>query len=278
MASIGETRRRWTSEARRLGTDPRDVDVFLCDLTHRSFASLLAREEEELDSSIDSRLAELMRRRLDREPLQYIRGRSEFLRREFAVDSRALIPRPETELLVVEAVKRIRKGNRVLDIGTGSGCIAISIALERPELHLFASDRSIEALALARHNAARLGARIHFFSSDVADAATGPFDAIVSNPPYVPAGDLEGLQPEVRDFEPHLALSPGSDGKEIVERILADATRILTPDGLILLEIGFSQSVAVGELVLSYGRNADFVDDLAGIPRIAIITPRALNP
>ena len=273
MASIGEIRRRWAREAQRLGTDPRDVDVFLCDLTHRSFASLLAREEEQLDESIDAHLADLMRRRLDREPLQYIRGRSEFFGRYFVVDSRALIPRPETELLVLEAVKRIREGNRVLDIGTGTGCIAISIALERPELHLFASDRSIEALALARHNASRLGSRVQFFASDVADAATGPFDAIVSNPPYVPAADLEGLQPEVRDFEPHLALSPGSDGKEIVERILADASRILTPDGLILLEIGFSQSAAVGELVQSHGRKARFVDDLAGIPRIAIITP-----
>jgi release factor glutamine methyltransferase len=207
----------------------------------------------------------MLARRYAGEPLQYIRGRTEFFSRMFVVDSRALIPRPETEILVEAALERAPRGARVVDIGTGSGCIAVSLALERPDLRVLGVDRSLDALSLASLNSRLLGASARFAASDLLDAVRA-FDVIVSNPPYIPAADVETLAPEVRDWEPRMALTPGATGTEIIDRIFAAAG-----GALVLLEIGYGQEAAIRDLAAAHSRRVDAVlSDLAGIPRVVV--------
>lgn len=199
------------------------------------------------------------------EPLQYIRGRTEFFGREFRVDDRVLIPRPETETLVETAIERIEHGARVVDIGTGSGCIAATLALERPDLRLIATDVSMGALAVASKNAAD---HVALVASDLLAAFVEDFDWIVSNPPYIPAGDIATLEPEVRDYEPRLALTPGAAGTEIIGRILDQAGR-----ARVILEIGYGQGDAVRDLAAAHHFNvSDLRNDLAGIPRVIVLS------
>ena len=197
-----------------------------------------------------------MRRRAAGEPLQYIRGRCDFYGREFLVDDRVLIPRPETELLVEQAVARAPRGARVVDVGTGSGCIAVTLAIERPDLRVLAVDISVAALAVARRNRDRLGARVAFAASDLLDAVRD-IDLIVSNPPYIPAADIAMLQTEVKDHEPRAALTPGPRGTEVIDRLLRGNVPAI-------IEIGYGQYDALRDRV------DDVVDDLAGIPRVVI--------
>ncbi|HVR44274.1 MAG TPA: peptide chain release factor N(5)-glutamine methyltransferase [Thermoanaerobaculia bacterium] len=270
---VGELRARWKAAAERRSISPRDVDVLLGDLLERPLSWLLAHEDDEVPPDPARELAARMQRRLDHEPLQYIRGRTEFFGREIVVAPGVLIPRPETEHLVEQALGRIRPGGLVLEVGTGSGCIAISLALERPDLRITATEISLRAAAVAAHNARVHGARVRLVVTDVFEAvAQHGLAAIVSNPPYVPAGDLHALQPEVRRFEPEIALTPGRTGLELIERIVEGAPRLLESDGLILLEIGFSQAAAVERAAAGRGWKARFHDDLAGIPRVAILS------
>lgn len=272
MSKIGELRRVWRRAAEAQGVDGRDVDVLLGDFLGRPLSWIFAHGEETAPEDVIAALRDAMQRRLAREPLQFVRGRTEFYGREFLVDGRVLIPRPETEHLVEEAARRLPSGSRILEIGTGSGCVATTLSLERADLHIVATDVSLAALALASRNCAALGARVHFAASDVCEALWGRFAAIVSNPPYVPAGDVPGLQPEVRDHEPEIALTPGATGLELTERILEAAPRLVESGGSILLEIGFSQSGLVRHLAERHGWSAEFRDDLAGIPRVAILS------
>jgi release factor glutamine methyltransferase len=199
------------------------------------------------------------------EPLQYIRGKTEFYGREFRVDDRVLIPRPETEILVETAVERIDRGARVIDIGTGSGCIAVTLASERPDLRVIGTDSSAGALAVASQNAED---RVTLVASDLLAAFVEDFDWIVSNPPYIPAADIEALAPEVRDYEPRAALTPGPAGTEIIARILDQAGR-----ARVILEIGFGQSEAVRDLAAAHHFNVDELrNDLAGIPRVIVLS------
>jgi release factor glutamine methyltransferase len=216
-------------------------------------AWLFAHGEAEVDEHL---IDDALRRRAAGEPLQYIRGRCDFYGREFFVDDRVLIPRPETELLVEQAIKRAPHGARVVDIGTGSGCIAVTLALERPDLRVFATDTSIPALAVAKHNCKALGARVTFVACDLWDAM-GPMDLIVSNPPYIPEADIATLQTEVRDHEPRPALTPGPRGTEIIERLLDSGIPTI-------LEVGY------GQYELLKSRVDEAIDDLAGIPRVVI--------
>ncbi|HEX9502100.1 MAG TPA: peptide chain release factor N(5)-glutamine methyltransferase [Thermoanaerobaculia bacterium] len=240
----------------------RDVDVLLSDLVGRPISYVLAHGEQVVDAEA---IHAAMRRRVAGEPLQYIRGKTEFYGREFRVDDRVLIPRPETEILVETAVERIDRGARVIDIGTGSGCIAVTLAVERPDLRVIGTDVSFGALAVASQNA---GNRVTLVASDLLAAFVEDFDWIVSNPPYIAAGDIATLAPEVRDYEPRAALTPGPAGTETIARILDQAGR-----ARLILEIGFGQSEAVRDLAAAHHFNVDDLrNDLAGIPRVIVLS------
>lgn len=192
------------------------------------------------------RIRPLVRRRAQREPLQYIVGETEFCGLRLAVDRRALIPRPETELLV-EHVRRVRgetSPSRILDLGTGSGAIALALAAALPTAAVVAVDRSPEALELARSNAARTGfaGRVTWVVSDWFEAVPpDAYDVVVSNPPYLTAEETEQASPEVRDFEPRSALAAADEGCADLVRIIAAAPRYLAPGGLLALETGIAQ-------------------------------------
>ena len=228
----------------------------------RPVSYILAHDDLLVDSStIDA----AMRRRRAGEPLQYIRAKTEFFGRDFYVDDRVLIPRPETEILVETAIERIERNARVVDIGTGSGCIATTLAIERPDLRLTATDASVAALAVASRNA---NGSVGLVASDILSAFVRDFDWIVSNPPYIPAAEVETLATEVRDHEPRSALTPGPMGTEAIERILDQAGR-----ARIILEIAFGQEKAIRDLAEAHHFAVEEVrPDLAGIPRVIVLS------
>lgn len=273
LRRLDELRAHRRDDALRRGINPRDVDLLLSDLLDRSLAYLYAHGELPVDSTqLDARLA----RRYAGEPLQYIRGHTEFYSRDFLVDARALIPRPETELLVEAAIERAPANGRVVDIGAGSGCIAISIERERSDLHVLSVDRSVEALALAGANKARLESRVMLAASDVLSSVRGTFDVIVSNPPYVPLAEYEQLAVEVRIHEPRMALTPGPLGTEAIERILDQAHARLEPRGCVILEVGYGQEEAIRTLAAAKRYDVEaFLPDLAGIPRVVVLSAHA---
>ena len=267
---LDAVRTRHRNEALQRGVNPRDVDVLLADLTGHSLAWVIAHGDERIDSSpLETSLA----RRYAGEPLQYIRGKADFYSREFLVDDRVLIPRPETELVVEAAIDRAPRSGRVLDIGTGSGCIAISIERERPDLRVLGVDVSIGALAVASANRSRLQSNIRLSASDVLSAVRGQFHLVVSNPPYIAQREIATLQTEVRDHEPMMALTPGPVGTEVIERILDDARRVLAPDGLVIMEIGFGQEMLLRDLAAAKNYNVErLMADLAGIARVVVLS------
>ena len=267
---LDDVRARLRQDALARGIPPRDVDLLLSDLLSLSLASLYARGEMEVDAT---RVEESLRRRYAGEPLQYIRGHTEFYSRDFLVDDRVLIPRPETELIVETAIERAPRGARVIDIGTGSGCIAISIECERTDLRVTGIDRSFDALVVAETNRKRLDSRVSFAASDLFEAVSGTFDIIVSNPPYVPRAEYEQLATEVRVHEPQLALTPGPQGTEVIERLLDQAHARLAADGLVIMEVGYGQEDAIREIAEAKRYAVDaFLPDLAGIPRVVVLS------
>ena len=192
----------------------------------------------------------MISRRGRREPLQHILGSQEFCGLEFEVTADVLIPRHDTETLVDEAVSRMPQARSILDIGTGSGCIAVSLAVRLPDAAVAAIDISPAALAVARRNAAHHGVSIEFLEGSLfAPAAGRSFDLIVSNPPYIPSGDIEQLDPEVRDFDPRTALDGGADGLDIYRSLTAAAPLHLNPGGWLLLEVGQGQAADVADLI-----------------------------
>lgn len=221
------------------------------------------------------RFREFLRRRAAHEPFQQIRGLQEFYGIEFIVNGDVMIPRPETELAVEAALEKLSLLEKPIfcDIGTGSGCIAVAILHCLKNASGTATDISKQALAVAARNAdqASVSDRLELVESDVF-SALGPrvFDLVISNPPYVPASDVVGLQAEVREFEPLVALTDGSDGLSIISRIIGEAPMHLEPDGFLVLEIGFNQSETVTEMLVGKGwREIEYLPDLQGIPRIA---------
>jgi release factor glutamine methyltransferase len=224
----------------------------------------------------ERRFLELWRRRLAGEPVQYLIGEWDFYGRAFRTDRRALIPRPETEHLVEEALREAPDARRGLDLGCGSGVVAITLARELPGARLVAVDASIGALALARQNAARHGVadRVDFVGSDWTAALAGArFDLAVSNPPYVAAADAGGLPPEVADWEPAAALFAGSDGLSEIRALLSGLPPRLSEEAPFLFEIGFGQRDAV-EAEVALRPEWDlrrFVPDLSGIPRVCVL-------
>jgi release factor glutamine methyltransferase len=223
--------------------------------------------------------AALVERRAAREPLAYIRGIQEFWGREFSVGPGVLIPRPETELIIEEALAwaRARPAGaghpRVMDIGTGSGCLAITLALEIRGASVTATDISETALTAARRNADRLGATVDFHLGRCLASSRGPFDLVVSNPPYVAEPAYAGLAPEVHDHEPSTALVAGAEGLEVIREVVEAAAPALAPRGLLLIEIGYDQAEATETMVADAEgmRLLRIRKDLQGIPRIAVI-------
>lgn len=219
-----------------------------------------------------ARYRELVRRRADGEPTAYLTGAREFWGRRFAVDPRVLVPRPETELLAERALALLPDGGAALDLGTGSGALAVTLALGRPGARVTAVDLSAGALEVARANAAALGAAVDLLEGDLyAPLPAGArFDVIVSNPPYVPTGELAGLMREVQR-EPRLALDGGPDGLEVLRRVVAEAPRWLAPGGALLLEMHESHLEPLPALCRAAGfASAEAVRDLAGLPRLTV--------
>ncbi len=220
-----------------------------------------------------SAFRERVKRRAQREPLQYILGESEFWSLSFAVNPAVLIPRADTEVLIEESLARIEGPAKILDVGTGSGAIAVALAHERTEVCVTALDCSADALTVARGNVARHGLtdRVTCCTGDLACLPAGPFDLVVSNPPYIPSTDWAELMPEVRDFEPRLALDGGADGLEAYRHLAGQASRILVPGGWLLVEVGIGQAADVGALFRAAGlAEVGTRDDYAGIPRVVM--------
>jgi release factor glutamine methyltransferase len=250
-----------------------DARVLLCHVTGRNAARLVAGDRDALEAHQLRGYEALVARRAAGEPVAYLTGSREFFARRFAVSPAVLIPRPETELLVELALERIPAGRpcRVLDLGTGSGCIAVSLACERPQASVTATDVSTDALAVARANAAALGARNLEFAAGAwfAAAADRRFDVIVSNPPYVAADDPHLEAGDLR-FEPRGALVGGADGLEPLRVIVRQAPDYLACGGWLLLEHGRDQGAAVRALLREAGLGGVFTRrDLAGNDRVS---------
>lgn len=239
-------------------------------------ATLHARDLEPPPGTFAAAYNAAIARRTRREPIAYITGVQEFWNRDFAVSPAVLIPRPETELIIEEAMSLAFA--MVADIGTGSGCLAVTLAAECPRAQVVATDISAPALEVARANARRHGVadRIAFRETPYLDGITGPFDLIVSNPPYVTDAEYADLAPEVHDFEPRSALAAGAEGLDDIAGVLRAALTHLAPGGRLLLEMGHQQSAAVTDLVaVHHGLHlVDIRNDLQGIARMAIIARR----
>lgn len=265
---------RWTADyfkGRGIDSPRLDAELLLADLLQLDRVGLYLNFERPLQADELGAFRERVRRRAGREPLAYILGHAEFWSLALKVTPDVLIPRPDTELLVEEALKRVAGPVRVLDVGTGSGALAIALAHERPEWTVTAIDVSPAALAVAAENAGSNGVaeRITFIEGDLAALPDGPFDLIVANPPYIPAADLAGLMPDVRDFEPRLALDGGVDGLTAYRALAGQANHVLADEGWLLVEVGIGQAAAVRELFAAAGL-AELVTarDLAGIERM----------
>jgi release factor glutamine methyltransferase len=237
---------------------------------------ILAHWDEKLSDYQATDFMELVERRYRGEPIQYITGQTEFYGLPFQVTPDVLIPRPETEHLVEKIVELapIFPKPRLVDVGTGSGVIAIAFAHDWPNAEITATDLSASALSLARRNAERIGFddRIRFQQGDLlAPVANEQFEIVVSNPPYVPEPDRATLAVEVRDHEPALALFAGPDGLDIYRRLIPQALACLVSGGFLVLEIGYHQSPAIADLLAVSGfQNIEFVPDLQQIPRVAV--------
>ena len=243
------------------------AEVLLAHAVGRERVYLYAHPERELTESEWLHYGRYLHERLNGKPTQYITRRQEFYGREFRVTPDVLIPRPETELVAEAAMRVAGTGGRALDVGTGSGALAITLQLEAG-IETLATDISPTALAVAAENARRLEARVSFVCCDLA-AALGPrtMDLIVSNPPYVPLSQRQGLQREVRDFEPHVALFAGETGFELYDRLVADAPRVLRRGGWLVMELGFG-SLDHATALLDGWKDQRIEPDLAGIPRV----------
>lgn len=261
------------AEARRLAPDLDEAGIedaaFEAEYLARA-ASGMSRAEyfagRALDDESRSRLADAIRRRLAREPAAYITGHREFFGNNFAVDRSVLIPRPETELLVEAAIVAARPGDQVVDVGTGSGCIAVSVAVGSPGVSVLGVDISAAAVTVARRNARQHDAAVDFAVGDLlSPVARG--DVVTANLPYIPSSEIERLQPEVREWEPRLALDGSDDGLALIRRVVAECGSRLRPR-LLALEVAAGQAPSVARLIVDAGGTVTVRRDLAGIERM----------
>lgn len=279
---------RWAIErlSRENLADPAvEARALLSELLDAPPARLFLNMDATLPEARMAEYASWIERRARREPVAYIVGRKRFYGRDFAVDSRVLIPRPETELLVEQIVDRLRRSLRagpkraedfrILELGAGSGCVSVTLALELPQSEVEGGDVSPMALAVARENAERLGAKnVRFFESDLFAAVPsekgGYFDMIAANPPYVATPEMKDLEQDL-SYEPRLALDGGPDGLSVIRRLVVDAPAFLREGGLIALEIGAGQGPAVEQALRAAGfSSVEILRDYAGHDRIAL--------
>ena len=257
-----------------------DVDAYARAILGWDKATLLANQRDASPERLEPTFSEWIARRQRREPTAYILGGREFWGREFLVTPAVLVPRPETEFIVEESLPLVRhiEAPRIAEVGTGSGILAITLALELPNSTLVATDVSADALKVARENAARHGVdrRVRFVETSYLDGVAGPFSLVVANPPYVKDGDRPALSAAV-GHEPHVALFGGPDGLRDVAGVLAAASTVLEPEGWLVMEFGYGQEEDVRHLV---GTRPDLRldhvrDDLQGIPRTVVIQRRS---
>ncbi len=260
-----------------------DAEVIVAYALSVTRMQLIIDSQRPLGTEELTRLRELVKRRRQREPVAYLQGKREFYGRDFKVDSRVLIPRPDTETLVDVALSRTGEKSlsmRALDLCTGSGCVGITLAKQRPTSSVVLTDLSADAVVVARENALRLGAyNVTTLCGDLYSAlgeyrksapeALRSFDLITANPPYIPSAEVETLVPDIRSFEPRLALDGGADGLSLVSRIVSEARKYLAPGGVLAMEIGDQEADATSELFTRAG----FVDvrktrDLGRIERV----------
>ena len=276
-------RQALTTAAARLAVDPylgdtaaRDAELLLLHTLQIPRVTLLAYPDRQLTPAQEALYQKTIDRRLLHEPIQYITGQQEFYGLLLEVTPAVLIPRPETEHLIEAILKHLRADapHKIADIGTGSGPIAIALAVSLPQAEITALDISSEALAVAAANARehKVANRIKFLHSDLLSALAHEaetFDAVVSNPPYVPEADRDTLHPQVRDHEPPIALFGGETGMDIYRRLIPQAHNALKPNGLLALEIGHGQREAIAALLQTW-HNVSFVNDLQQVPRVAL--------
>ena len=289
--SASETGERWTIlrvlqwtqgrfAERGLATPRLDAELLLGHVLEKDRVSLYTHFDQPLQAGELAAYRELIKRRLGGQPVAYLVGKKEFRSLELAVDPRVLVPRPDTEATVELALARLegREAPRVVDVGTGSGAIALAIKKARPDAEVLAVDRSPEAAEVARTNAARLELAVDVRVGDLLAPVEGAFDLFVSNPPYIPTGEIARLPVEVR-AEPLPALDGGADGLEIIRRLIADARARLKPGGALVLEVGAGQSPSVRSLLEASGyREIEVARDLAGIERaLSAILPAAAS-
>jgi release factor glutamine methyltransferase len=262
--SIAAARRMVAQAFRQGGLDSPDLDARLLvghalGLDHTALAS---KGERQLSADEVSAVSDLATRRLAHEPVARIVGHKEFWGLEFKVTPATLVPRPETETLVEAALAAIPDRSlalRIADFGTGTGALLLALLSEFPNAVGIGTDISISALAVARDNAVRLGvgSRAHFIACDYGSALRGPFDLIISNPPYIASGDIAGLDSEVRNYDPGRALDGGASGLDAYRAVLAHAGRLLAPEGIVVVELGAGQASSVAALMGKGGIAAD---------------------
>lgn len=250
------------------------AQVLLAYALRRDRSYLYAHPEEPLSTVAWIHFGRYLHERTLGKPLQHILKSVEFYGRSYTVTPNVLIPRPETEHVIERALALCPGARRIADVCTGSGILAITLALELSAASVAASDISPAAIAVAQTNSAALGAKIDFVVCDLMDALPGPYNLIVANPPYIPSKEIPNLDREVRDYDPHLALDGGADGLDLYRRLIPQAFDRLAPGGWFVTEIGYDQGAAVPALFSTDWRSLSVTNDLAGNPRVV----EALRP
>jgi release factor glutamine methyltransferase len=262
---VGELLRDATGRLTAAGIDTPslDAELLLAHALELRRDRLLVDPPAALKPEETARFEELIARRVDREPVAYILGNKHFRWVNLAVDRRVLVPRPETELLV-EIGLALRSGSRVVDVGTGSGAVALALKFERPDLELWGTDVSADALAVAGENARQLKLEVRWLQGDLLDGVEHPVDAVLANLPYV--ADGTPLEPEITRYEPAQALFGGPDGLDLIRRLVPAATEV----PFLALEIGPGQAAPVTELLHTHGYRTEMYRDLAGHERVVV--------